>query len=165
MSTPSLVNLWGRDIGFLAGADYDITLDGHLLLFAALVSIGSASALLYAVIPDPVAWALIRCVYGFTLAGFYMIVESWLSERAEPQTRGRIFGIYTMVNLVASTGGQMTLSLGDTTGYLFFVLAAMFYCLALVPTAISSSVAAASRSSSSSSIWSRSRAVRSERAP
>ena len=44
-----------------------------------------------------------------------------------------------MVNLGASTGGQLTLIIGDTTGYFFFVLAAVFYALALIPTAISSS--------------------------
>ena len=42
-----------------------------------------------------------------------------------------------MVNLAATTAGQMVLTLGDATGYFFFVLAAMVYCLALLPTAIS----------------------------
>jgi MFS family permease len=68
-----------------------------------------------------------------------MIVESWLNERAEPATRGKIFGAYTMVNLAATTAGQMTLTLGDPNGYIFFVLAAIVYCLALLPTAVSSS--------------------------
>jgi MFS family permease len=82
----------------------------------------------------------LRALAGFCFAGAAMIVESWLSERSEPGTRGRIFGLYTMVNLVASTAGQMMLTLGDTTGYLFFVVAAMCYCLALVPTALSNTV-------------------------
>lgn len=42
-----------------------------------------------------------------------------------------------MVNLAATTAGQMVLTLGDANGYFFFVLAAMVYCLALLPTAIS----------------------------
>lgn len=66
-----------------------------------------------------------------------MIVESWLNERTDAASRGRIFGIYTMVNLTATTAGQMVLTLGDARGYFFFVLAAMVYCLALLPTAIS----------------------------
>jgi MFS family permease len=68
-----------------------------------------------------------------------MIVESWLSDRVDARSRGSVFGIYTMVNLFASTGGQMSLTLGDTTGFLFFTLGAIFYSLALIPTAISSS--------------------------
>jgi len=66
-----------------------------------------------------------------------MVVESWLNERSESTSRGRIFGIYTMVNLAATTAGQMVLTVGDANGYFFFVLAAMVYCLALLPTAIS----------------------------
>ncbi len=66
-----------------------------------------------------------------------MIVESWLNERSDAASRGRVFGIYTMVNLAATTAGQMVLTLGDANGYFFFVLAAMVYCLALLPTAIS----------------------------
>ncbi|WP_341367588.1 MFS transporter [Yoonia sp. BS5-3] len=42
-----------------------------------------------------------------------------------------------MVNLAATTAGQMVLTLGDSNGYFFFVLVAMVYCLALLPTAIS----------------------------
>ena len=61
-----------------------------------------------------------------------------LAERTtEATSRGKVFGVYTMVNLAATTAGQMVLTLGDATGYLFFVLAAMVYCLALLPTAIS----------------------------
>lgn len=42
-----------------------------------------------------------------------------------------------MVNLAATTAGQMVLTLGDASGNFFFVLAAMVYCLALLPTAMS----------------------------
>lgn len=66
-----------------------------------------------------------------------MVVESWLNERAQPSTRGKIFGAYTMINLAASTAGQMILVAGDPSGYLFFVLAAIAYCAALLPTALS----------------------------
>ncbi|MFT6877661.1 MAG: hypothetical protein ACI9XK_003155 [Granulosicoccus sp.] len=54
-----------------------------------------------------------------------------------------VFGVYTMVNLTASTIGQLSLNLGNTNNYHFFVIAAIFYCLALLPTAMSSSSAPA----------------------
>ena len=52
---------------------------------------------------------------------------------------GSLYGGFraTMVNLAATTAGQLVLTLGDARGYFFFVLAAMVYCLALLPTAIS----------------------------
>lgn len=44
-----------------------------------------------------------------------------------------------MVNLVASTSGQMMLTLGDPTGFTLFAVAGIFYALSLVPTAVSTS--------------------------
>jgi len=88
---------------------------------------------------SPWAWIPLRGVSGFCFAGAAMIVESWLSEEAEPSTRGRIFGFYTMVNLLGTTGGQLLLITGDISTELFFGLAAIFYSLALIPTAITSS--------------------------
>ncbi|MFC6583289.1 MFS transporter [Sulfitobacter aestuariivivens] len=86
----------------------------------------------------PWAWIALRGITGFCFAATAMIVESWLSERTDPGNRGRIFGIYTMVNLGASTAGQLMLTMGDPAGFVFFALGAIFYCLALVPTALSS---------------------------
>jgi MFS family permease len=132
----------GWAIGYVLGCFYTARLVarvGHIRAFSVMASLAAITILLQLLLIDAWAWIALRAISGFCFAGAAMIVESWLSERAEPRTRGRIFGIYTMVNLVASTGGQLTLVMGDTTGYVFFVLAAVFYALALIPTAISSS--------------------------
>lgn len=110
---------------------------GHIRTFGVMCAFAAVSILLQAIIVAPWAWIPVRAVSGFCFAGAAMIVESWLNDRAEPRTRGKIFGIYTMVNLAAVTGGQMIISTGDTTGFLFFALAAIIYCMALVPTALS----------------------------
>ncbi|WP_102106957.1 MFS transporter [Oceaniglobus roseus] len=112
---------------------------GHIRAFSVTAAFAAIAILGSLLAVTPWVWIPLRGVQGFCFAGAAMIVESWLGERAEPHTRGRIFGVYTMVNLAASTAGQLVLSQGDTSGFLFFVLAAMFYCLALVPTAMSSS--------------------------
>lgn len=132
----------GWAIGYVSGCLYTARLVarvGHIRAFSVMASLAAITILLQLIFLDPWAWIALRAISGFCFAGAAMIVESWLSERAEPRNRGRIFGIYTMVNLVASTGGQLTLTMGDTTGYIFFVLAAIFYALALIPTAITSS--------------------------
>ena len=112
---------------------------GHIRAFGVMAAFAAVAVLVSLLILSPWAWIPLRALSGFCFAGAAMIVESWLSERAAPANRGRIFGIYTMVNLFASTAGQMVITLGDPAGFLFFVLPAIFYCLALVPTAISSS--------------------------
>ncbi|MCG6904520.1 MAG: MFS transporter [Rhodobacter sp.] len=127
----------GWAVGYVSGCYFSPTLVsrvGHIRSFAILASVAGIAVLASLIFLSPQAWIPLRAIQGFCFAGTAMIVESWLSERAEPNTRGRIFGIYTMVNLFASTGGQMSLTLGDTTTYFYFVLAAMLYSLALVPT-------------------------------
>ncbi|EKE44785.1 membrane protein, major facilitator transporter family [Oceaniovalibus guishaninsula JLT2003] len=131
----------GWAIGYVSGCALTsglVARVGHVRAFSAMSAIAAVSILGSALLLTPVAWIVLRGVCGFCFAGAAMIVESWLSERAAPETRGRIFGIYTMVNLAASTAGQLMLTLGDPAGFTFFALGAIFYCLALVPTAISS---------------------------
>jgi MFS family permease len=110
---------------------------GHIRAFGVLCAIAAVSMLLSAIMITPWTWVILRGLCGFCFAGAAMIVESWLSERTDAGSRGRVFGVYTMVNLGATTAGYMVLTLGDASGFVFFALAAIFYCLALVPTALS----------------------------
>lgn len=130
----------GWAIGYVAGClrtPVLVARVGHIRAFGAMCALAAIAVLLSLVLIDPWIWIPVRAVSGFCFSGAAMIVESWLNERSEKASRGRIFGIYTMVNLAATTAGQMVLTLGDAKGYFFFVLAAMIYCLALLPTAIS----------------------------
>lgn len=132
----------GWAFGYVLGCLYTPQLVGrvgHIRSFGVMAAFAAIAVLASLLMLTPAAWIPLRAISGFCFAGAAMIAESWLSERAQPNTRGRIFGLYTMVSLIASTGGQMTLMADDETGYFFFILAAIFYCLALVPTAISSS--------------------------
>ncbi|GGH30810.1 Predicted arabinose efflux permease, MFS family [Cribrihabitans marinus] len=130
----------GWALGYVAGCILTPPLVGkvgHIRAFSVMSAFAAVAMLLSLLILSPYAWIPLRALSGFCFAGAAMIVESWLSERADPSSRGRIFGLYTMVNLIASTAGQLVLTLGDATGILFFILPAIFYCLALVPTAMS----------------------------
>lgn len=109
---------------------------GHIRAFGAMTALAVVSVLATLLIVQPWAWIPLRGLTGFAFAGAAMIVESWLNERAEAASRGRVFGLYTMVNLAATTLGQMSLTLGDTATHLFFVLAAIFYALALLPSGL-----------------------------
>jgi len=110
---------------------------GHIRAFGAMCALAAIAVLVSLLLITPVVWIPVRALSGFCFAGAAMVVESWLNERADATSRGRIFGVYTMVNLAATTAGQLVLTLGDARGYVFFVIAAMVYCLALLPTAIS----------------------------
>ena len=131
----------GWAIGYVSGCILSpplVAKVGHIRAFSVMAAFAAIAILGSLIIINPWVWIVLRSISGFCFAGAAMIVESWMNERAEPSSRGRIFGVYSMVNLIASTGGQLVLTLGDTRGFLFFVLPAMFYCLALVPTAMTS---------------------------
>lgn len=136
----------GWAVGYMAGClsvPMIVKRVGHIRSFGVLSSLAGITVLLNLLFIDPLAWILLRAISGFCFAGAAMIVESWLNERATNQTRGRIFGIYTMINLAATTAGQMLLTLGDPTGFLFFVVGSIIYSLALLPTALSTAASPA----------------------
>lgn len=54
---------------------------GHIRAFAVLAALAAGSTLLYPLLIDPVLWALMRTVFGFAIAGLYMVTESWLNAR------------------------------------------------------------------------------------
>ncbi len=112
---------------------------GHIRSYSVMAALASLAVLTSLLLLTPYAWVPLRALSGFCFAGAAMIVESWLNEQVDSDSRGKVFGVYQMVNLTSTTAGQLLLTLGDTRGYLFFVVAAMGYSLALIPTAVSSS--------------------------
>ncbi|WP_167645115.1 MFS transporter [Mameliella alba] len=132
----------GWAVGYVAGCFYVpriVGSVGHIRAFGVMCAFAAIAILLQALLVTPEFWIPVRAVSGFCFAGAAMIVESWLSDRASPQSRGTIFGVYTMVNLGATTAGQLAIATGDASGFLFFAVAAIVYSLALVPTALSTS--------------------------
>lgn len=113
---------------------------GHIRAFAVVCAVAAISILLSLLLISPWAWIPLRAIAGFCFAGAAMIVESWLTDQTDASRRGRVFGLYTMVNLGASTAGQLVLMAGEPSGYVFFVIGAIVYCLALLPTALRASV-------------------------
>ena len=131
----------GWAVGYVAGClttPYFVARIGHIRAFSVLSALAAVTLLASVLFVSPMSWIPLRIVTGICFAGATMIIESWLGERAEAKSRGQIFGIYITVVLLATTTGQVILPLGDSTGFLFFILAAMLCCFALMPIAVSS---------------------------
>lgn len=129
--------------GFLAGCvlgPYVVRRAGHVRSFAALAGLASVVPLLHALIIDPFVWGGLRALHGFCFAGLYMVIESWLNERATNETRGRLFAIYLIVNLSSLTIGQLLLNLADPAGFTLFAICSILTSLALVPISLTTSV-------------------------
>ena len=109
---------------------------GHIRVFAALAALVAASSLVFPIEPYAPLWFALRCVVGFSFAGLYMIVESWINERSTNENRGQVLAIYRFVDLGAMTVGQYMLLLADPGGFVLFSLVAILVALSLVPVSL-----------------------------
>jgi MFS family permease len=128
--------------GFVCGcllAPYIILRAGHIRAFAALVAVAVTVGLAYPLANAVWPWIVFRLVNGFCIAGFYLVIESWLNDRATNETRGFIMSSYVMVIYAAFTAGQMMVTLFPIKGAQDFMLAAMLASLAIVPVALTRS--------------------------
>jgi MFS family permease len=132
----------GWSVGFVAGSimvPMIVRKVGHIRAYSVMAAIGTITILLNLLWINDVGWIVLRALSGFCFAGAAMIVESWLNEVADNKSRGTIFSIYVTINLAASTVGQMAMSMTGTAGYLPFVIGAISFICALLPTALTSS--------------------------
>lgn len=106
---------------------------GHIRAFAAFVSIYSASALVYAVHQDVRLWALLRFIDGFSMAGVFVCLESWLNERAEPETRGTVLAGYMIALYAGQAIGQFLLNLSQSKPSMPFIVASILLSLSVIP--------------------------------
>jgi len=112
---------------------------GHIRAFVALTALASAAPLLHILAISPASWILLRSLTGFCVAGLYMVIESWLNERATNANRGMVLSVYTIVNLSALTGGQLLLTLGGPDSFALFCVGSILVSLAALPIAMTSS--------------------------
>lgn len=111
---------------------------GHVRVFSALLTLLSMALLFHALVVNPAAWMIFRGITGFSLAGSYMIIESWLNERVTNESRGMIFSIYMIITMVGLLLGQYILPFGNAATQTLFIICAIIYASALLPTALSS---------------------------
>ena len=130
--------------GFMVGClwmPYIVRRVGHIRTFAVCAAIAASIVLLMALAVHPLVWIPLRALSGVCFAGLFMVIESWLNERATSVNRGQVLAVYMVINLSAVTVGQMMLPLGDPAGFSLFALTAMAIALALVPVGLTTSSA------------------------
>jgi len=109
---------------------------GHIRSFSVMAAVASVAILFNLMLVDQVAWIALRAASGFCFAGAAMIVESWLNEVTSNERRGTVFASYMMANLAFSTAGQLTIAATGVQGFLPFVIGAVVFSLAVLPTAL-----------------------------
>ena len=134
----------GYYVGYLTGS---ITIPiflkrvGHIRVFAALASLASIAILLHSVFLQPHMWFFIRILSGISLAGIYVIMESWLNDKSTNETRGQILSIYMIITFAFLGLGQLLLNLSDPLQVDLFILVSILLSFALLPILLSNTEA------------------------
>lgn len=113
---------------------------GHVRAFAVMASSYSAAALVFDLLPTVTSWLALRTLTGLTIAGLYMILESWLNERSTPETRGALLSVYTMLNLTMVVAGQQLVNFADPGSGALFAVSAIILSIALIPVSLTTAL-------------------------
>ena len=137
-ASPEIIGFIGSAyfIGFLLGtlsSHRVIDRVGHIRTFGVFAAIAANTTLLYLVFDNAYIWAALRVLMGYAIAGQYVVVESWLNDKASRSNRGRIFSLYMAVSWAASGISPLALNLADPTGHILFTMAAIALVTSLIP--------------------------------
>ena len=130
----------GYYVGYLSGSIIiPILLKrvGHIRVFAALASLASIAILLHSIFLQPHMWFFIRILTGISLAGIFVIMESWLNDKSTNETRGQILSIYMIITFSFLGLGQFLLNLSDPLKVDLFILVSLLLSFALIPILLS----------------------------
>ena len=128
--------LSGYYVGFVVGCFLTprwVAAVGHIRVFSALAAATVAVSLFHVIVIEPYFWVVLRLVTGICFAGLYMVIESWINERAPGEARGRVLAVYRIVDLAAVTMGQVLVVVADPGSFVLFSLVAVLISLSIVP--------------------------------
>ena len=126
----------GYYIGYFVGSNLTPTLIsrvGHIRVFAAFASTASLSVLIIAIYVNPIVWTLGRFLTGLSLVSCYIVTESWLNDRANNRTRGKLLSAYMFITYLGVACGALLLNFDDPRNFKPFILVSILLSIALVP--------------------------------
>lgn len=108
---------------------------GHVRAYVASGGVVTAAVIGHGLLDWIPAWMVLRFLIGLGMMCQYMVVESWLNEKAEPHKRGRVFSVYMAACYLGLTLGQLVLTVRPGLGLEPLLMVALCFALCLVPVA------------------------------
>jgi len=130
-------------IGVIVGSLYCkrlIKSVGHIRSFCAFAAIITSMVMLHGLYMSAAAWALFRFFSGIAVIGLFMVIESWLNECSQSDTRGRIFSIYMILCYLGNGIGQQFLNFGDVKDQTLFFVIGFLLVLCVIPVSLTRSI-------------------------
>ncbi|MBA1147589.1 MFS transporter [Ectothiorhodospiraceae bacterium WFHF3C12] len=113
---------------------------GHIRAFAVFAAVMTSAVALHGLYVDAIAWGVLRALAGFSAAGLYMVIESWLNERSTATTRGRVFSIYQVVTYLGLGSGQFLLEIRPPDTLDLFLITGLLFALCLIPVSMTRAI-------------------------
>lgn len=132
----------GHFFGFLLGCMLSPRLVkrvGHSRAFAVMAGIAVISIIAHPIHPDPWFWTFIRIFAGFSVAGCYTLIESWLQAKTPNDIRGRTFSIYRIVDMSGQLMANGLIATLSAASYVSYNIIAIVMCLSILPLALTQS--------------------------
>lgn len=132
----------GHFAGFLLGCVFGphlVRRAGHSRAFAVMAGAAVISIIAHPLIPDAMFWTAIRVLSGFSVAGCYTLIESWLQAKITNEIRGRVFSIYRLVDMSGQIMANAIIATLTPASYVSYNLLAIIMCLAILPLALTQS--------------------------
>ncbi|MDB2613529.1 MFS transporter [Chlamydiales bacterium] len=128
--------------GMLIGAYFAeklINRVGHIRAYAAFGAIGTACVLLQGLTSDPTVWTIARFITGFSMAVYYIVIESWFLDKGTIETRGVILSLYMIALYSSQAVGQYILNFVNINSAEPFYVAGILGALSAVPLTLTTS--------------------------
>ena len=105
---------------------------GHIRAYAAFAGLVAAAVALMPLLISSLAWVSLRAIVGFGCAGIFVTTESWLTAKAVPSERGRVFSVYMVGTFLALALGQLLIARADIRAAGSFNVIVALFAVALV---------------------------------
>ena len=126
-------------VGFLTGSltcERLIDRVGHIRAFGVFAVVTSIATLLLAVTSNIYAWIIFKIMAGYAVAGAFVVIESWLNDKASEDNRGRIFAVYMVVSWGASGLSPLSLNFANTYSDILFEISTILLAASMIPLAL-----------------------------
>ena len=126
-------------VGFLAGSqtcERLIDRVGHIRAFGVFAVVTSIATLLLAVTSNIYAWIIFKIMAGYAVAGAFVVIESWLNDKASEDNRGRIFAVYMVVSWGAAGLSPLSLNFANTYSDILFEISTILLAASMIPLAL-----------------------------
>ncbi|MDF1756886.1 MAG: MFS transporter [Legionellaceae bacterium] len=110
---------------------------GHIRAFSTFASTLAVVSLLHGIFYNMPLWLILRFIGGFSTAGVFVVIESWLLCNSTNTTRGQVLSFYMITFYASEALGQLLINCGAPTDLLLYGIATMLCSLSVIPLSMS----------------------------